>query len=203
MHLPLLLQLGRRRLPRHPAGRPPARRFAPAALRRATRRGAARGRRAGPRPPGRPGPPARPTRPPARPPAHAVATPPPRRQAFLTFLGNTTVAIAACLIALSNGWTPNDLIPTNPFAEAPPADESAEAEAAAPPALAAVDMQPAPLLAAELAAATVVASYLMKYIEPALGVPFEPSAIVGWALVLGIPALVGYRFVSTAPTKAA
>ena len=57
-------------------------------------------------------------------------------------------------------------------------------------------MQPAPLLAAELSLATIAAAYLMKYGEPLLGLPFEPSAAVGWALVVGIPAFVGYRFAS-------
>jgi hypothetical protein len=55
-----------------------------------------------------------------------------------------------------------------------------------------------PLLAGELVLLTAVFSYLVKYGEPALTLPFEPNALVGWALVLGIPTFVGFRFVAGA-----
>ena len=115
-------------------------------------------------------------------------------QAGLTLLGNTTVFIAALLIALSNGWT---LADANPFA--PKDDEPAAAAAAADaaPALTPQDVPGAPLVAVELLLLTVLASYLMKYGEAALALPFEPNAIVAWLLVLAIPAGVGARFART------
>jgi len=115
-------------------------------------------------------------------------------QAGLTLLGNTTVCIAALLIALSNGWSLKDL---NPFG----AKDEGEGEGATAAATA-ITTQPvlaAPLLAAELLLLTTAASYLVKYGEAALSLPFEPNALIGWALVVGIPAIVGYRFASLPP----
>uniref|UniRef100_A0A7S0IQZ8 Uncharacterized protein n=1 Tax=Calcidiscus leptoporus TaxID=127549 RepID=A0A7S0IQZ8_9EUKA len=138
-------------------------------------------------------------------------------QAFLTLVGNTTVAIAALLIALSNGWSINEL---NPFADgrdplaAIKARFSADGDgslAAAtqastdgwqPSALAIQEYPPAALLAAELAALTIACSYLMKYGEPALGVPFAPNALVAWLMVASVPAAVAYSIAST-PAPAA
>ena len=123
----------------------------------------------------------------------------------------TLVFIAALLLALSNGWTLADANPVprvmamfNKDDAAPPA-----AEAAAPPPLVTQEVLPAPLYGAELVLGTVVASYLMKYLEPAIGLAYEPNAIIGWLVCLTIPAAVGYRFVSlpnpaeTAPAPAA
>ena len=115
-------------------------------------------------------------------------------QAGLTLLGNSTVCIAALLIALSNGWTISELNPFKPKGEAGEAGEAAAPAAAVVP-------QPViatPLLAGELVLLTAVFSYLVKYGEPALTLPFEPNALVGWALVLGIPTFVGFRFVAGA-----
>ena len=115
-------------------------------------------------------------------------------QAALTLLGNTTVAIAAVLIALSNGWNFKDAIAdANPFSK----DESeGAAEQVSPPALIPQPMQSTPLIAAELTLLTLVSSYIMKYGETALGVVFEPNAILGGLICLAIPAAVGYRFAS-------
>ena len=116
-------------------------------------------------------------------------------QAALTLLGNTTVAIAAVLIALSNGWNFKEAIAdANPFSKE---EEGAEAAAAAQPAaLIPQPMQSTPLIAAELTILTLVSSYIMKYGETALGVVFEPNAILGGLICLAIPAAVGYRFAS-------
>jgi len=122
-------------------------------------------------------------------------------QAGLTLLGNTTVCIAALLLALSNGWTLSEL---NPFAKKDDDEEaSAAPEAAAAAVITTQEVPSAPLLAGELVLLTAAASYLIKYGEPALSLPFEPSAVVAWALILGVPAFVGYRFVSTAPEQPA
>jgi len=122
-------------------------------------------------------------------------------QAGLTLLGNTTVAIAALLIALSNGWTVQQALKdANPFAKG--SDEDADASSAEPvAAITPQDVPSTPLVAAELVLLTAAASYLLKYGETALSVPFDPSAALGWALCLLIPAAVGYRFVSL-PTQA-
>jgi len=114
-------------------------------------------------------------------------------QAGLTLMGNTTVAIAALLIALSNGWTFAEL---NPFAKKDDALVEAADEAAPP--LVVQEVLPGPLLAVELALLTLAATYGLKYLEPAIGLPYAPNALVGWAICLGIPAAVAFRF-ATAP----
>ena len=114
-------------------------------------------------------------------------------QAFLTLLGNSTVCIAAVLIALSNGWNFQDAIAdANPF-------NKEEKAAYTPPPLKLQEMQSTPLIAAELLLLTVISSYLMKYGETLLGITFEPEtagAILGGLICLGIPSAVGYRFYS-------
>jgi hypothetical protein len=113
-------------------------------------------------------------------------------QAGLTLLGNTTVCIAAIIIALSNGWNFQDALKDlNPLSKS---DDGEEAAAYTPPPIVSQEMQPTPLIAAELVLLTIVASYLMKYGETVIPFAFEPSAIVGWLICLGIPAGVGYRF---------
>eukprot|EP00965_Chrysotila_dentata_P098699 3263395-Pleurochrysis_carterae.AAC.1 len=81
-----------------------------------------------------------------------------RAQAFLTLLGNTTVAIAACRIALSNGWGLKDLIPPPLRGE----DADADSNAAQAPAMKGKSVQPLPLLIVEIALITAVASYGTK-----------------------------------------
>ena len=128
-------------------------------------------------------------------------------QAGLTLLGNTTLFIGALLIALSNGWTIKqpleDIKGLNPFAEKPAVAAATDDAAEPPPALVTQDVLPAPLLAVELTLLTALFSYGLKYIEPAIGLPYEPSAIVGWAVCIGIPAIVGYSFASSPPSKSA
>jgi len=118
-------------------------------------------------------------------------------QAALTLLGNTTVAIAAVLLALSNGWNFKDaLTDANPFSN----DEGAT-NGPSPPVITPQPMQSTPLIAAELVLLTLAASYVMKYGETALGVVFEPNAILGGLICLAIPAGVTYRFVSLPSTE--
>jgi hypothetical protein len=120
-------------------------------------------------------------------------------QAGLTLLGNTTVAIAAVAIALSNGWTLEAAIKSlNPFDKGGEEEEGEEGgvSAPAPPSLTTQQLEPTPLVAAELVLATALASFVMKYGETALGVAFEPNAILGWLICLSIPAAVGFRFYS-------
>lgn len=117
-------------------------------------------------------------------------------QAGLTLLGNTTVALAALLIALSNGWTLGEL---NPFKGKGEAGASPAEPALAP--LAPQPMQAAPLVAAELIGFTMLASYMIKYGETALGFPFSPNVIVAWLMVLTIPASVGYKLATASPKE--
>ena len=77
-------------------------------------------------------------------------------QAFLTLVGNTTLAIAAVRIALSNGWTLSDL---NPF------DKSGVDEAPPTSDLPALQTKPADddlALAAKLLVLTFGSAYAVK-----------------------------------------
>ena len=125
-------------------------------------------------------------------------------QAGLTLLGNTTVCIAALRIALSNGWTLNELNPTtwdldelNPFSEG--GGGAAKDDDAAPVVTNPQPQDPAWALALKLTVLTTVAAYAMKYGELATPLPFEPNAILATLLVLGIPAGVAYNFYSKEP----
>ena len=113
-------------------------------------------------------------------------------QAFFTLLGNTTVAIAAWRIALSNGWTLREL---NPF---PKSEVSPEGividEAAALPYNVAAETESELLLAAKLAALTIGTSYIIKYGELAFDLPFSENGIAAGAIVFGIPAITGYLY---------
>lgn len=121
-------------------------------------------------------------------------------QAGLTLLGNSTICIAALLIALSNGWS-IDLL--NPFS-APTDNESTETAAAvdttSPTRIQA--LQPAPFVVAELLLLTAALSFLTKYGELALSLPFEPNAFVGIAICVGVPAAVALQIVKETPAIA-
>uniref|UniRef100_A0A7S4BDR5 Ycf49-like protein n=1 Tax=Chrysotila carterae TaxID=13221 RepID=A0A7S4BDR5_CHRCT len=113
-------------------------------------------------------------------------------QAFLTLLGNTTVAIAACRIALSNGWGLKDLIPPPLRGE----DADADSNAAQAPAMKGKSVQPLPLLIVEIALITAVASYGTKYGELLVNLPFEANPFLAAAMCAGIPALVANSYAS-------
>merc|ERR1719217_473546 len=112
-------------------------------------------------------------------------------QAGLTFLGNSTVCIAALRIALSNGWTLQQL---NPFAEkeggepAAPVTDSAAAAASFPGAAVAPN-------AVKLVLLTALASVAVKYGELLLGgFPFEANAIAAALIWAAPPAAVPWRY---------
>lgn len=108
-------------------------------------------------------------------------------QAGFTLLGNLTCAIAAYRIAKSNGWTLEEVNPF-PKSSTDPAGLMIDATAALP--LATVESkQSNTQLALTLAAVTVGTSYIVKYGELGLDLPFTPNAPVALAMVLGIPAL--------------
>jgi hypothetical protein len=112
-------------------------------------------------------------------------------------MGNSTVALAALLIALSNGWTLSEL---NPFKGSPEAAGPQPSDPTPAP-LVVQPMQAGPLVAAELIGFTMLASYMIKYGETALGLPFSPNVIVAWFMVLSIPASVGYNLATAAPKE--
>mmetsp|Transcript_56863 Transcript_56863/g.120718 ORF Transcript_56863/g.120718 Transcript_56863/m.120718 type:complete len:561 (+) Transcript_56863:72-1754(+) len=117
-------------------------------------------------------------------------------QAFFTLLGNTTVAIAAYRIAISNGWTLREL---NPFPKSEVSPEGiAIDEAAAMTYNVVAAKESEVVLAAKLFALTIGASYLLKYGELAIDLPFTENGIAAGAMVFGIPAITGYLYYNRA-----
>jgi hypothetical protein len=113
-------------------------------------------------------------------------------QAGFTLLGNLTCAIAAYRIARSNGWTLDELNPF-PKSDTSPTGLMVDATAALP--LITTPRQESNLaLAGKLAATTLGFSYLVKYGELGLDLPFTPNAFVALAMVAGIPALTAFYF---------
>jgi hypothetical protein len=114
-------------------------------------------------------------------------------QAGLTLLGNITCMIAAFRIARSNGWTLKEL---NPFPRSATSPEGLVAEGIASMPLV-VDESLAEsnqALAAKLVGLTLVSSYLVKYGELGLDLPFSPNAPIATAMVLGIPAITAFQY---------
>lgn len=118
-------------------------------------------------------------------------------QAGLTCLGNITLAIAAWRIALSNGWTWQELNPL-PKSNTSPRGIIVEQNAAVP-------LQTTSVTALELtnsnaefftklAVLTFAAAYVVKYGELGLDVPFTASPIAAASIIAGIPALVAFNF---------
>jgi hypothetical protein len=108
-------------------------------------------------------------------------------QAGFTLVGNLTCAIAAYRIAKSNGWTLEEVNPF-PKSSTDPAGLMVDATAALP-LITVESKQSNTQLALTLAAATVGTSYIVKYGELGLDLPFTPNPPVALAMVLGIPAL--------------
>ena len=113
-------------------------------------------------------------------------------QAFFTLLGNTTVAIAAYRIAMSNGWTLREL---NPFPKSEASPEGlAIDEAAAMPYNVVAAKESDLVLAAKLTTLTIVSSYILKYGELAFDLPLTENGIAAAAIVFGIPAITGFLY---------
>ena len=117
-------------------------------------------------------------------------------QAGLTLLGNITLMIAAFRIASSNGWTLNEL---NPLPRPPtsPIGLVADGIAAMP-----LDVQPmeesnydaTPILAAKLLGLTLALSYVVKYGELGLDLPFTANPIIASSIVVGVPSITAFNF---------
>ena len=122
-------------------------------------------------------------------------------QAGLTLLGNLTCAFAAYRIAKSNGWTFDEV---NPFPQSATSPQGLVADgiAATPLQLLSTDaLDDNRILIAKLVGLTVGLSYLVKYGELGLDLPFTPSEPIALAMVLGIPALTAYQFYSLSETE--
>jgi len=113
-------------------------------------------------------------------------------QAGLTLLGNITLAIAAYRIAISNGWTFNELNPF-PASSTSPKGIIVETTSATPLVLTEKKETDAQL-AAKLASLTFGTAYIVKYGELGLDLPFEQNGFIATAVVAGIPAITAYAF---------
>ena len=111
-------------------------------------------------------------------------------QAGLTFLGNTTLFIAALRLALANGWTLSDAIPkslddVNPTT----GDYKLDIERVEPVS----DLTPDLVLTGEIIAVAVGAAYLTKYGSlVALPILTQPNSILAALILLAVPATVAY-----------
>ncbi|CAH0374947.1 unnamed protein product [Pelagomonas calceolata] len=111
-------------------------------------------------------------------------------QAGLTFLGNTTLFIAALRLALANGWTLSDAIPkslddVNPTT----GDYKLDVQRVEPVA----DLTPDLVLTGEIVAVAVGAAYLTKYGSlVALPILTQPNSILAALILLAVPATVAY-----------
>ena len=111
-------------------------------------------------------------------------------QAGLTLLGNTTLFIAALRLALGNGWTFQEALPS--FAGGPAKDDDAPSYALNAAAIdVADDLTPGPLLIGEIVLFTIFAAYLTKYGSLlALPVLTSPNSILAGLVVAAPPAAV-------------
>ena len=118
-------------------------------------------------------------------------------QAGLTLLGNITLAIAAFRIAMSNGWTVSDL---NPFPKSNTSPVGIISDSlAAMPLEVQEEKESEAILAAKLVALTLSASYIVKYGELGLDIPFEePNKIIATAMVYGPAAVTASVFYNKA-----
>jgi hypothetical protein len=111
-------------------------------------------------------------------------------QAGLTFLGNTTLFIAALRLALANGWTLSDAIPkslddVNPTT----GDYKLDVERVEP----VQDLTPDLVLTGEIVAVAVGAAYLTKYGSlVALPILTQPNSILAALILIAVPATVAY-----------
>mmetsp|Transcript_36473 Transcript_36473/g.36712 ORF Transcript_36473/g.36712 Transcript_36473/m.36712 type:complete len:294 (-) Transcript_36473:389-1270(-) len=115
-------------------------------------------------------------------------------QAGLTLLGNTCVAIAAYRIAISNGWTLSELNPL-PKSSTDPDGIISDSLAVMPLNTVESDATVASL-AGKLLALTLVTSYVVKYGELGLDLPFSPNGFVGTAMICSVPALTTAYFLN-------
>ena len=111
-------------------------------------------------------------------------------QAGLTFLGNTTLFIAALRLALANGWTLSDAIPKSLDDVNPTTGDYKLDVARVEPVQ---DLTPDLVLTGEIIAVAVGAAYLTKYGSlVALPILTQPNSILAALILLAVPATVAY-----------
>lgn len=114
-------------------------------------------------------------------------------QAGFTCLGNITCAIAAYRIATSNGWTFDEV---NPFPKSATNPSGIMVDAmAALPLQTKAPSESNQVVAAKIAALTVLSSYVIKYGELGLDLPFTANTPAALAMVIGFPALTAAFYV--------
>ena len=117
-------------------------------------------------------------------------------QAGLTLLGNITVAIAAYRIAVSNGWTLKEL---NPFRKSDNSPSEVAIDEISSQALSILPItESKEVLVAKLVTLTFLTSYLVKYGELALDLPFTPNGLTATAMILTPPAVTAGVFYNKA-----
>jgi hypothetical protein len=100
--------------------------------------------------------------------------------------------IAAFRLAVSNGWTVDELSPW-PRSSTSPQGLVADGIAAQP--LAVVEPKESnEVLAAKLVVLTLLTSFIVKYGELGLDLPFAPNAAVATLMILGIPGITAYNY---------
>jgi hypothetical protein len=118
-------------------------------------------------------------------------------QAGLTLLGNLTCALAAYRIAVSNGWTLNEANPL-PKSNTSPEGLVADGVAALPLIMVTTttseSKESTPELALKLAGLTLTTSYIVKYGELGIDLPFTPNPAAALAIVGAIPAATAYVY---------
>ena len=113
-------------------------------------------------------------------------------QAGLTLLGNITVAIATYRIAVSNGWTLQEL---NPFGRSNTSPSGVVTDENSSQTLSLLPItESKEILIAKLAGLTLLSSYLVKYGELGIDLPFNPNGFVAAAMVLVPPAITAAVF---------
>jgi hypothetical protein len=136
-------------------------------------------------------------------------------QALFTFIGNTTLGIAAFRIAVSNGWTVSELDPRPALGQAwekitggkdgssdSDVDEQRSFDASRISTLSSEELTPGPLLVVEGVLLTVLFAYGTKYGELAFGssVWQSPDSSAAAAAVILLPvSLVFYSIYSRSP----
>jgi Protein of unknown function (DUF2499) len=120
-------------------------------------------------------------------------------QAGLTALGNITCMIAAYRIAVSNGWSAAEL---NPFRSSTNSQEDSATDpklslavSGSTSTLAAgggVQLESNVVTGAKLVALTLATSYVVKYGELGIDLPFQTSTFVPSLMIIGIPAITAF-----------
>lgn len=118
-------------------------------------------------------------------------------QAGFTLLGNLTCAIAAYRIAVSNGWSFDEVNPL-PKSSTNPRGLVADGIASMPLTLTEAE-ESDQILVAKVVAMTLFLSYFIKYAELGIDIPFQPNGPLALATVLGIPAITAYQFYKQSP----